>query len=276
MSKSICIKTNNINIVNEFKIFPMDNSLSSIRHFKNYINYIIHYKGSDDNLFLYNISIYFSYIITKFYETNILKNIIKLNYFYFSQDEQNDILKICQENISLPYSSKRLLLISDAVFSYLQENKNLIIDGFINFRIPNYLKYLDSIVDICVNKYILDNEYNEFINLLKSYIASKPCCASLVHLIYQNGTSILLDDKKNRIEADTSIFEQKFLSDISFSSNDFALNILLTLLPEQICIHLLCDEDDFIKSLKLIFDNRIYMCDTCDICSLFKGKTLKI
>jgi len=54
------------------------------------------------------------------------------------------------------------------------------------------------------------------------------------------------------------------LSDISFSSNDYTLNSLLTLLPRRIYIHIIDGiEDEFINTLKLIFDNRVCICNDC-------------
>ena len=62
----------------------------------------------------------------------------------------------------------------------------------------------------------------------------------------------------------------KFLSDIIFSENDYALNTLLTLLPQRIEIHLLDSEDEFIKTVKLIFEDRVYICRECNICRTYK------
>ena len=45
------------------------------------------------------------------------------------------------------------------------------------------------------------------------------------------------------------MFNAKYLSDISFSSNDIALNSLLNLLPKKIYIHLVDNKiDEFIKN----------------------------
>ncbi len=66
-------------------------------------------------------------------------------------------------------------------------------------------------------------------------------------------------------------FNAKFLSDISFSKNDYTLNTLLTLLPKKIYIHLIDDYiDEFINTLKLIFEKRISYCHDCDICNIYK------
>ena len=57
----------------------------------------------------------------------------------------------------------------------------------------------------------------------------------------------------------TSIeFNTKYLSDISFSSNDYVLNALLTILPNKIFVHLgNYSPDEFINTLMLIFEDKI-------------------
>lgn len=52
---------------------------------------------------------------------------------------------------------------------------------------------------------------------------------------------------------------------------NYTLNTLLTLLPQKIYIHLIDDYiDEFINTLKLIFEKRISYCHDCDICNIYK------
>lgn len=146
----------------------------------------------------------------------------------------------------------------------------MILDGFVNFRLDTYCKTLEEVVDSAVNQYIIEREYNEFIHLLQLYIESKDAISPMVHLIYTNGESILLNQEKNLINLQDNIFNAKYLSDISFSSNDYALNSLLTLLPKKIEIHLIGYEDEFIKTLKLIFGTRVSICTDCNICRTYR------
>ncbi|MCI9365326.1 MAG: hypothetical protein HFJ54_01515, partial [Clostridia bacterium] len=158
-----------------------------------------------------------------------------------------------------------------AISDYIKENKSIVLDGFVNFRIQDYMKNLDYAIDLSVNRFLIEKEYNEFVNILKLYISFTPFNSSCIHLIYCNNESILLDEEKNVIETDDNTFKAKYLSDISFSSNDFALNTLLNLTPKKLVIHLVNGkEDEFINTLKLIFENRFEICSECRICSLYK------
>jgi len=273
--KSVCIKTNNKNILNylleNIEDLNISNTYFSCYKFKVYDNIIVHYTGKNTTLFLTKLSYLLTDIILDFYEPIIIKKLIFSNYFYFSSLEQKQILDLCINNSSSDNLLEKTNLISSDIFEYLLQNKNINLDGFVSFRIPKYIKFLDSVVDLCVNKFVIDREYVEFINLLKIYINSKASSCEEVHLVYKNNESILLDGNYKTIEYDDSFAKAKFLSDVSFSSNDFALNTLLTLLPAKLYIHLISLEDEFINTLKLIFDDRVCICNDCSICKIYSS-----
>ena len=86
----------------------------------------------------------------------------------------------------------------------------------------------------------------------------------------------MLDENKNIISPDKDIFKAKYLSDISFSANDYTLNSLLSLIPNKIYIHLIDNTvDEFIQTLELVFENRINLCTDCNICDMYKNVILK-
>ena len=104
---------------------------------------------------------------------------------------------------------------------------------------------------------------NTFFVIIKSITVNK----NNVHLLNNLNTKLF----KNIISIDDSSLNSKYLSDITFSSNDYALNTLLTLLPEKIYIHVIDNvQDEFINTIKLIFDNRVYICNDCNLCKIYR------
>ena len=95
---SLCIKTNNDEILkylqNEFKDFNMLNVSFSSNEFKNYRNVIIHYKGTDFELFYTKLATILSYLVIEYFENSIIKTILISNYFYFDNYEIEDIDQI--------------------------------------------------------------------------------------------------------------------------------------------------------------------------------------
>lgn len=272
--KSFCIKTNNREIIdyllNKFDKIDFANISYIDKKFKIYYNFIIHYNGEELDEFYKILCNIITDTILKFYEINIIKRILSFNYFYFDEFERKKIQEICVKSLESNKLKNRNKTIYTKVQKYFKSNKAMILDGFVTFRIKEYIEKIDELVDEGVNKYIIEKEYAEFISLLKMYVNSKEAETEEVHLIYTNGESILLDKNKDIITISNNSFNAKYLSDVTFSSNDFALNALLSLLPKKINIHLITKKDEFIDTLGLIFENRVYICNDCNICRTYK------
>lgn len=271
--KSYCIKTNNEKLIeyllNKISNINFPNIYYCKKTFKLYDNVILHYFDNDVDKFKNIVSSLLLDSIIKFYQEKIFRRIINVNYFYFDDFERNIIFENCIEFFKQEKSEITEKLF-DEIKKYIEDNRNIVLEGIVNFRVNEYVRNLDNIVDMAVNKYIIEKEYKEFINLLKIYVNSSSAKTDIMHLIYINGESILLDKEKNIVHLENNINNAGYLSDISFSSNDIALNTLLNLLPKKLKIHVINKEDEFINTLKLIFDNRIEICMDCNICKTYK------
>ena len=276
--KSICIKTNDCDLINyllnELKNIDLKNICFSENEFKLYKNVMIHYSGNNDSLFLSKIASILSFLVIDEWEEDLLKRLILQNYFYFDANERNKILAICFDVMADDFSKlfdQKFKMLYNSFYDFLQTHKSLVLNGFINFRLKDYFSVLDDIVNEAVNDFVIEKEYLEFISLLKLYINSQNCCSEMVHIVFSSSQSILLDENKNLIVVKDDIFKAKYLSDITFSSNDYILNSLLTLLPKKIYVHLVDDfMDEFINTLQLVFEKRVVLCTDCNICHLYK------
>lgn len=280
--KSLCIKTNHSNLLNyllnELKNIELKNICFSENEFKIYKNIIIHYHGNDESLFLSKISSILSLLVIDELEEILLKRSIIHNYFYFNHKEREEILSNCFELMTDDFSNifdQKFKILHTIFYDFLSSHKSIILDGFINFRLKDYLSLLDEFVNSAVNYFVIEKEYLEFISLLKLYINSQNYGCELVHIVFSSRESILLDENKNIIIVNDEIFKAKILSDISFSLNDYILNSLLTLLPKKIYIHLIDGYmDEFVNTLQLVFENKVNLCTDCNICNLYKNATI--
>lgn len=292
---SFCIKTNNqsdiLKLTNYISEIQLDNIVFLTKNFSKYTNIIVHYLGNDTEIFYEYFANTFCDFIIDNYESNILNDILVSNFFYFDKTELSEIKRICDSMLNnvplnkiLPFqqlksetandekisiSSRKDLLINN-ILSYLKSSKSMILNGFLRFRIYDYINFLNDLVDSAVNEFVINKEYSEFIELLKLYIDSKPPRSELIHLIYINEESILLDKNRNIISLSHNNLDIPYLSDISFSSNDYTLNSLLSLLPKKLIIHTSDIEDDFVNTLKLIFNSKVTICKHCSICDTYK------
>ena len=95
--KSLCIKTNNSNLIdyllNELNYLKLDDICFVSKQFKHYNNIIIHYKGENNSLFIDKISTILSLLVIDELEEHFLNNILIENYFYFNFSERKEIIE---------------------------------------------------------------------------------------------------------------------------------------------------------------------------------------
>ena len=243
--KSICIKTNNKTVIDylleNFENLNMKETYISIKDFKHFSNIIIHYKDINNTTFINSISNILTKSTILFYEDNLITDSIYLNYFYFNKTEIKSIIENTQKLLKeYDVINTKYDLINNSIFKHLLNHHSLYFKSFIDFRLKEYKDLIDKKIDLAVNQFLIDKEYIEFVNILRLYINSESSSSNLehLHLIYKNKDSIIIDDNKNIVSCNDNITKAKYISDITFSSNDLALNTLLNLLPHKITIHL--------------------------------------
>ena len=275
--KSLCIKTNNSNLINyllnELQHLELDDICFLTQEFKHFKNVIVHYRGTNDYIFLDKISSILSLLVIDELEEDFLNSLLIQNYFYFDANERKDIINLSFDIMSYSQNfNAKFKTIYSSFYEYLLNHRSLYLKGFTNFRLKNYFAILDEVITEAVNSYIIEKEYLEFISLLRLYINSQNSNCELVHIVYSSSNTILLDENKQIIDISEDCLNTKYLSDISFSSNDYTLNSLLTLLPKEIYVHLIDNYiDEFINTLQAIFENRVHICTDCNICKIYKN-----
>ena len=223
---------------------------------------------NNDKKVIDNFVYYFSNFIIDNYEKNIVDFIFDDEYFYFSENDRKYIYNIYLEFKNLSFENECLSCVEKNLKFYLYNKRCIDLDGFIDFGIYSYTKKIKSKLSESINSFVVEKEYEKFINLLKNYIESSDSKMYRIHLIYLNSNASLLDDNGNEIKLE-SISDNVILSDFDFSKNDYVLNTLITLSPRQIVLHLLSPEDNFIDAVMQIFTNRVKICKNCKYCKKF-------
>lgn len=159
--KSICLKTNNEEIIS-YMIRRLETDFEDIvisdNQFKIYKNIIVHYMGENERKFLVHFSEIIAEMVSSFYEKKILDQMIEENYCYFEEFEKQIILRICEKIIEMQeanFQYKKEILKGLVYEYFLEGNKVMNLDGFMNFRVKPYLEVLDYVVDTSVTNFVL-------------------------------------------------------------------------------------------------------------------------
>ena len=132
--------------------------------------------------------------IIRCYEERLIRRIVNTNYCYFSQTDRKEILR---ESLSIVKNEdksflntllqiRRRNIIVKSLMEYFESSNTIILDGFINFRLKEYMKDLEEIVEKAVDNFLMEREYREFIRLLKYFVDIQEPKYENVHIIANN------------------------------------------------------------------------------------------
>lgn len=218
-------------------------------------------------------------LILSNWERALLLDIVRQNYYYFTADEQHMIFQIALSQLNhggetndetfVEYLSRKSLILQK-LLDYLQSNDRLIIEGFIKFRLKDYLQELYSVADKAVDDYMLEKEYKEFIKLLKYFVEIQEPRVELVHVLLQSSGSFrLLDGNHKNISSD---YLDGFIidsGDPEINYEDLLVSALITIAPSSIVMHFPAGRHGMksTDTIKSVFGDRVTFCEGCAICS---------
>jgi putative sporulation protein YtxC len=244
-------------------------------------------KGDFDDLrciFHHYIANALSDIIINQWEPKLIKKIIKNNYFYFEHKEQEKIFEFTQDILNfnethgrhdLSYQIKRKTYILHKIMEYINTNSTIILDGFIKFRLREYIEQLEEAVDKAIDEYLMDKEYREFIKLLRYFVDLQEPKKELINVILRNNEIYLLDELAKPIGKDLCI-DEFAQENPEVNVDDVLVSTLINMAPKKIVIHNFTGKEktEVINAIYNIFEGKVAFCNRCDIC--LETKPIKI
>jgi putative sporulation protein YtxC len=214
-----------------------------------------------------------AHFILSFWEPAMIRSMIRRGYRERQPGEITQIEayadRITSEKVGQPsrLRLKRKEKIARHLERFLHTSPMISIDGFITFRLKSYLRALRKLVNHAIDDYILDQEYKEFIQLLRYFVSMQKPKVPLVHVIHEGDRHFrLLQSDGNPLtiqETDETIGD---LLEQAFSHEDLIVSTLLTVAPEQVILHTRHEEANIVRTLKQVFDDRIRVCRGCARC----------
>ncbi|MDI3548435.1 MAG: hypothetical protein PWR10_2087 [Halanaerobiales bacterium] len=205
-------------------------------------------------------------------EKKFINRIIRHKYQNFSVDERNRIQELTMDHLKekdkLDSKLSRIVRkkeIINQVLKYLNQNEDLNIEGFVRFRLKDYINELNLAVEKAVDDFIIQKEYNEFIELLKYFVDLQEPRISLVHVLQKTDGSFQILDKFNNLinnEYLEGYLAEMFDEEVEYE--DLLVSALINIAPVKIILHF--NDPEVEKTVKSIFGDRVSICPGCDIC----------
>jgi putative sporulation protein YtxC len=217
-------------------------------------------------------------VILNHWEEPLVREIIQENYYYFAEEDKDLIYRgavshINQDRDGRKDGSLRCIIrksrILQKVIEYLSGSNQIILDGFIKFRLKEYVNELREAADKAVDDFLIEREYREFIQLLRYFVEIQEPRYELVHIVIRDGKNYSLFDenlqgiKTNSLEG--CVME---LSNNEISCDDLFVSMLITLSPRNITIHRDGETQSplAVDTIVNVFEGRVSWCPGCQLC----------
>ena len=225
-------------------------------------------------------------IVTIEFCKNEINNFLADTYFFLQYDEIKQVKSKIQEALlnegeisgpNMVYCINRKNSIIDKITRCIEENNEINISGFLTFRTKELNEDLESIVDKVVEEYMVEKEYNEFINLLKYFVDVQESKVDEVNiLIEKDGNYYLRDEEGNNLVENMMVELPDIKFDTIENQEELIISTMISSAPKKVIIHCVkhCKNKELIQTISKVFTDKVYYCDTCTQCEKIKNGIL--
>ncbi|SES76147.1 putative sporulation protein YtxC [Anaerobranca gottschalkii] len=198
-------------------------------------------------------------------EKPLLEKNIKNFYPTLSEKEQNKLyiksLEIIKQKNKVFKRDETIKAdIAEKLIEYFEKQWQINIEGFIRFRLQDYMDSLLEIIQEAQEELNIEKEYNDFIKLLRYFVDIQEPKVNEAHLLKKGGKYLILGDNHE-------IITEENYGDVN--GCDGIISCLVTYAPQKIVIHIkdFYFDDEVLTTVNSIFDEKVVLCLGCNHCA---------
>lgn len=151
-------------------------------------------------------------------------------------------------------------VVEEKLVEYFKMDRTLSVDGFINFRLGDLMFRIRTLADMCINEYLAEKEYEEYIQLLKNFVAHQKSEYKEVHIVTEdNGQHKIYNNegKDITLKCLEGFVDSQMACDASL--DDLMVTTLIAVAPGRIIMHneKKSKNPELVETIKGVFAGRI-------------------
>lgn len=154
------------------------------------------------------------------------------------------------------------------VLDYLDEAHEIIVEGFLNFRLKDYQQALREAIKTAAEDYLLEREYKDFIRLLRYFVEVQEPRLEEAHLIINSDGGFSVVDRQGERVINQYLEDSFMLNQDGISHEDLLLSALISIAPHIIMVHgaRYLKDKNILETIKNVFEGRVLECSGCELC----------
>ena len=157
--------------------------------------------------------------------------------------------------------------IHSAVVRNLCKSSYVNLDGIFNFSLREFCEELDEICTLATDKYILKNEYLDFIRTLRFFASVNYGSVDVVHVVMNGNNKADLYDANHRAYRPSAGCDIEIAAEMLYEYDDI-VSELVEASPLSVVIHRgnMYEDSELVETIVNIFDDRVSFCTGCRLC----------
>ncbi len=199
-------------------------------------------------------------------EPELLSQLIRRHYGQFDPVEREEILDSARADAPRRGLTSRLAI---RIGDYLSQHRAVNLDGFVTFRLKDYVLDLERDVDAAVDEFLIDREYREFVRLLRYFVEVQTPKVPEVHVMVQaDGRFELRDEHMQPLPDEVTVDFRLESQAAEINLEDVLVSSLITLAPAEVTVHGddAAQELPSVRTAKQVFGSRLHYCSGCRAC----------
>ena len=196
-----------------------------------------------------------------------LKEMLIQKYHYCDEVEQQQILDIIHSVLEgknkelavfLPkFSMKNYLM--DHINQWFYESKAFSFDSFVTFRLRPFINELRKYVELSLDEYRMEQEYQMFIQILREFLYDREPKYEQLHLLFADDNITFFDQDFSEIRRSelSKMVDRKLLINHPIYIDSTTIAPLLSIAPLKIHFYTKEPEKPIIRTISNIFEERL-------------------
>lgn len=199
-------------------------------------------------------------------EEKWLLDIIGEIFYYEDEEEMKQILEIALSILagdrndipSLKPFFERSGFIYQAFANGIDENTEFYYDPFLTFRLKEYGEMLIDCVEVAIDEYLLEQEYQNIVDSLRGFIHTQTPRYQTVHLVQQENRFIFYNEKFEMIDKQEKelYIEQSLIFEGEMDLDEMVISPVVSMNPKQVIIYSDDEDNNVIYTIQTIFEER--------------------
>lgn len=197
------------------------------------------------------------------------RRILADHYCYKDEGEQQQILEIIHSIIEGSRKDLAAFLteidiekpLKTAIHELFNGHISFSFDSFVKFRMRPILELMEKYVDISIDEYKMEQEYQMFIQTLREFLRGRQAKYDHIHLLMDETTSFFNESFFEIKRSDlTRMIDRKLLINHPVYVDSVTIAPLLSLAPNAIYLYTNDRELPLVRTIQNIFEERLHFC----------------